>query len=618
MGWKFNPFTGTLDITGNSGGGGSPGGNQYDVQLNDGAGGFSGSDNLNFQDGYLTINGDSGYGQLQWLNSPITGGYGGSGINGINNEIIAGALAGDLSIWSSQGMSFSSDTGSTNMLQINGNGSINLGHYGSGTFTGTPTYTLQADSSGNIIEGSLGGTGTVTTVSVVSANGISGSVANPTTTPAITLTLGAITPTSVNSVVLSGSSTPALAVTGTSSISGSNTGDQTTSGTSNRISVSNGSTNPTIDISASYVGQSSVTTLGTIGTGVWQGTKIGLAYGGTNADLSGTGGTSQVLKQVSSGAAITVGQLAASDLSNGTTGSGSIVLATSPTMSNPVVGTQSAADNSTKGASTAYVTSAISTAIAGVNPAVAVSAATTSASNTSGLTYNNGASGIGATFTGSTNTALTVDGFTFTTLGQRLLVKNDTQSPSGAFNGVYYVTQVQTSLLPPILTRALDYDQPSDINSTGAIPVISGTLNAGTSWLLTSSVTTVGTDPLTYTQFTINPSTIFSFVWNNVTGTSQSAAVNNGYITNNASLVTVTLPSTASIGNIVRIAGSGAGGWKLAQNASQLVNFGTSVTTTGTGGSLASANRYDAVEVICIVANTTWVVISSQGNLTVT
>ena len=36
-----------------------------------------------------------------------------------------------------------------------------------------------------------GGTGTVTTVSVVTNDGVSGSVANPTTTPAITLTLGA-------------------------------------------------------------------------------------------------------------------------------------------------------------------------------------------------------------------------------------------------------------------------------------------------------------------------------------------------------------------------------------------------------------------------------------------
>lgn len=39
--------------------------------------------------------------------------------------------------------------------------------------------------------GGGGGSGTVTTVSVVSANGFSGSVANPTTTPAITLSIGA-------------------------------------------------------------------------------------------------------------------------------------------------------------------------------------------------------------------------------------------------------------------------------------------------------------------------------------------------------------------------------------------------------------------------------------------
>lgn len=52
------------------------------------------------------------------------------------------------------------------------------------------------------------GTGTVTSVSVVTANGVSGSVATSTTTPAITLTLGAITPTSVNgNVFTTGSST---------------------------------------------------------------------------------------------------------------------------------------------------------------------------------------------------------------------------------------------------------------------------------------------------------------------------------------------------------------------------------------------------------------------------
>lgn len=196
----------------------------------------------------------------------------------------------------------------------------------------------------------------------------------------------------------------------------------------------------------------------------------------------------------------------------GATGTGStVVLSASPALTGtPTAPTQTTGDNTTKLATDAFVTTAIANAVAGINPAVAVNAATTSAGNTSGLTYNNGASGIGATFTGTTNTAIVVDGFTFTTAGQRLLVKNDTQSPSGAFNGIYNVTQIQTSLLPPILTRALDYNQPSNINSTGAIPVVSGTVNGGTSWYLTSSVTTVGTSPLTFAQFTLNPTTILT------------------------------------------------------------------------------------------------------------
>jgi hypothetical protein len=45
-------------------------------------------------------------------------------------------------------------------------------------------------------------------------------------------------------------------------------------------------------------------------------TSLGVAFGGTNANLSATGGASQVLKQTSTGAPVTVGQLACSDLSN--------------------------------------------------------------------------------------------------------------------------------------------------------------------------------------------------------------------------------------------------------------------------------------------------------------
>ncbi len=61
------------------------------------------------------------------------------------------------------------------------------------------------------------------------------------------------------------------------------TGVSSVSGTLNRI-TSTGGTTPVIDISASYVGQTSITTLGTIGTGVWQGTVIGGTYGGTGVN----------------------------------------------------------------------------------------------------------------------------------------------------------------------------------------------------------------------------------------------------------------------------------------------------------------------------------------------
>lgn len=45
---------------------------------------------------------------------------------------------------------------------------------------------------------------------------------------------------------------------------------------------------------------------------------LGVANGGTGADLSATGGASQVLKQNSAGAAVTVGQLASTNLSDTT------------------------------------------------------------------------------------------------------------------------------------------------------------------------------------------------------------------------------------------------------------------------------------------------------------
>lgn len=60
-------------------------------------------------------------------------------------------------------------------------------------------------------------------------------------------------------------------------------------GTSNRISVTGTSTR-TVDIDAAYVGQASITTVGTLASGTWSATNIALNKGGTNAALVASNG----------------------------------------------------------------------------------------------------------------------------------------------------------------------------------------------------------------------------------------------------------------------------------------------------------------------------------------
>lgn len=61
-------------------------------------------------------------------------------------------------------------------------------------------------------------------------------------------------------------------------------------GTTNRISVAADA----VDISSAYVGQATITTLGTITTGTWTGTDIAVADGGTGASTAATARTNLV------------------------------------------------------------------------------------------------------------------------------------------------------------------------------------------------------------------------------------------------------------------------------------------------------------------------------------
>ena len=110
---------------------------------------------------------------------------------------------------------------------------------------------------------------------------------------------------------------------------------------------------------------------------------------------------------------------------------------------------------------------------------------------------------------------------------------------------------------------------------------------------------------------------VSSLNWSVITGTSQSAAINTGYIVNSATLSTVTLPATAAIGSILEIVGVGAGGWRVGQTAGQQVVFGNISNTSGAGGQLNSTHQRDCIRLINVVADTTWQVVSSVGNIDV-
>jgi len=76
--------------------------------------------------------------------------------------------------------------------------------------------------------------------------------------------------------------------------------------TSNRTAI----TADAIDISANYVGQTSITTLGTITTGVWNGTDVAVADGGTGASTAADARTNLGIKTTAGVATTSTSKLA--------------------------------------------------------------------------------------------------------------------------------------------------------------------------------------------------------------------------------------------------------------------------------------------------------------------
>lgn len=110
---------------------------------------------------------------------------------------------------------------------------------------------------------------------------------------------------------------------------------------------------------------------------------------------------------------------------------------------------------------------------------------------------------------------------------------------------------------------------------------------------------------------------LISETWIEVTATTYSMVSNRGYLANNGSRVVLTLPDEAEVGSVIKVLGAGSGGWRVSQRSGQKIHFNGMDTTTGAGGYLASTQRYGAIELICSVEDSEWVVRTVNGVITI-
>jgi hypothetical protein len=153
------------------------------------------------------------------------------------------------------------------------------------------------------------------------------------------------------------------------------------------------------------------------------------------------------------------------------------------------------------------------------------------------------------------------------------------------------------------------------VNNGSSTITIGGNVTYSGAFTFTGTVTgnTSVTFPTSGTLATTAQLT--GLTWNDVSGTTQAAAVNNGYIISNASQTTVTIPATAAEGSVFAVQGKGAAGWILQMNTGQTCHLGSSVTSSA--GTLTSTNLWDAIEIICVTANTVFATRSAVGNITI-
>jgi hypothetical protein len=425
------------------------------------------------------------------------------------------------------------------------------------TGTGISGQAIITDGFGNLSFATIGA-GTVSSVSVVTANGFSGSIASSTTTPAITLS-------TTISGILKGDSTAisAASVGDFPTLNQNTTGSAATLTTSRSISVTGDATwstgfNGSTDVSAAL-------TLATVNVSPQTDTFRKLTINGKGLVTA----TSSVIQ------ADIISSLGYTPVNKaGDTMLGNLILNDDPTLA--------------LGAATKqYVDSFVSGVV------VHAACVTSTTSTLSSSTYDNGASGVGATLIANSNGLLgSVGGYGSLIVNDRVLIKDQVSTLQ---NGIYIVTDLGSVSTPWILTRASDFDNsPSvEVRAGDSTYIQDGTLN-GTQWvMITTGTVIIGTTAIVFTQFagagtytggsgiSIAGTTISNTgVLSNIAGTGigVSGATGNITITNNGvtsltgtvnqitlsgstGSITASLPSSVTIGGTLTaglFSGSGA------------------------------------------------------------
>jgi hypothetical protein len=158
---------------------------------------------------------------------------------------------------------------------------------------------------------------------------------------------------------------------------------------------------------------------------------------------------------------------------------------------------------------------------------------------------------------------------------------------------------------------------PVSQGGTGANSLASGRVLLGGGTSAISVVSAPGTANQVLRSTGSSAGFVDSFpIWSTTASTALTGAVDQSYVFSSALLVTLTLPTSFAVGQMIGIQGQGAGGWVMAAGTGRIIQF--LGVATSSGGSLASTNQYDSCFVVGLIANSTWsVVFASTGGLTV-